>query len=67
LTVSENEELNTKAINEVLTGNSQIVQKQFLGIQSGIFKNNVTEKLPDATTIQTAFDSAIEYINGLNF
>jgi CRISPR-associated protein Cst2 len=67
LTVSENEELNTRAINEVLTGNSQIVQKQFLGVQSGIFKNNVTEELSDATTIQTTFDRAIEYINGLNF
>ena len=64
LTVSENEELNTKAINEVLTGNSKIIKKQLLGVQSGIFKNdNEISELSDINDIQTTFDKAIEYIN----
>lgn len=68
LTVTENEELNTKAIDEVLTGNSNIIEKQFLGIQSGIFKNDIDiAKLPDLKDIQTAFTDAIEYVNGLKF
>ena len=67
LTVSENEELNTDAINEVLTGNSQIIQKQFLGIQSGIFKNDVSAKLSDLLNIQKTFDDAMAYINELKF
>jgi len=68
LTVTENEKLNTKAIEEVLTGNSNIIEKQFLGIQSGIFKNDIDiAKLPDLKDIQTAFTEAIEYVNGLKF
>lgn len=68
LTVSENEELNTKAISEVLTGNSKIIEKQFLGVQSGIFKNdNDISDLPDIKDIQTTFDDAIKYINELKF
>jgi CRISPR-associated protein Cst2 len=68
LTVSENEELNTKAINEVLTGNSTIIQKQLFGVQSGIFKNDdKISGLSEISTIQTTFDNAIDYINKLNF
>ena len=68
LTVSENEELNTKSINEVLTGNSTIIEKQLLGVQSGIFKNDdEIAKLSDIKDIQTTFNNAIEYINKLNF
>jgi CRISPR-associated protein Cst2 len=68
LTVSENEELNTKAINEVLTGNLTIIEKQLLGVQSGIFKNDdEITKLSKITDIQTTFNNAIEYINKLNF
>lgn len=68
LSISENEELNTKAINEVLKGNEQIIQKQLLGFQSGIFKNDdEIENLSDINDIQTTFNKAIEYINELNF
>lgn len=68
LTVSENEELNTKAINEVLSGNSTIIEKQLLGVQSGIFKNDgEIAELSDIKDIQTTFNNAIEYINKLNF
>ena len=64
LAVSENEELNTKAINEVLTGNSRIIKKQLLGVQSGIFKNDdEIIKLSEITDIQTTFSNAVKYIN----
>jgi hypothetical protein len=64
LTVSENEELNTTAINEVLNGNSEIIEKQLLGFQSGIFKNDPEiTNLPEIMNIQSTFDHAIDYIN----
>ena len=64
LAVSENEKLNTKAINEVLTGNSRIIKKQLLGVQSGIFKNDdEIIKLSEITDIQTTFSNAVKYIN----
>lgn len=64
LAVSESEELNTKAINEVLTGNSKIIEKQLLGVQSGIFKNDdEIIKLSEITDIQTTFSNAVKYIN----
>jgi CRISPR-associated protein Cst2 len=64
LAVSENEELNTKAVNEVLTGNSQIIKKQFLGVQSGIFKNDAEiSSLSGVTTIQQTFNDTIKFIN----
>jgi CRISPR-associated protein Cst2 len=66
LTVSENEELNEKAITEVLNGNENIITNKFLGVQSGIFKNNVSELL-NADTIQNTFSNAIEYIKTINF
>lgn len=66
LTVSENEELNTSAINEVLSGNEKIISAKFLGVQSGIFKNDVSENLKIGT-IQNAFSEAIDYINNLEF
>lgn len=67
LTVSENEELNTKAIEEVLSSNKQIIEKQIIGVQSGIFKNNIEAELNDTVTIQNAFEGAIDYIQNLNF
>lgn len=67
LTVSENEELNTKAIEEVLTSNKNIIEKQITGLQSGIFKNDVLTELKDTVTIQNAFENAISYIEKLNF
>lgn len=64
LTVSENEELNTKTINEVLSENSRIIEKQLLGFQSGIFKNDAEiTNLPGINNIQSTFDYAIDYIN----
>jgi CRISPR-associated protein Cst2 len=45
LTVDENEVLNTAAINEVLSDNQKIIQYQILGVQSGIFKNDVLKEL----------------------
>lgn len=67
LTVNENEELHTKAIQEVLESNKAIIKHQVLGLQSGIFKNAESNILANTTTIQNAFDNAIEYINKLNF
>jgi CRISPR-associated protein Cst2 len=66
LTVSENEELNDKAITEVLKGNNNILANYYLGVQSGIFKNNVSELL-NADTIQDTFTNAIEYIKTIDF
>ena len=66
LTVSENEELNDKAITEVIKGNSNIIANYYLGVQSGIFKNNVSELL-NADTIQNTFANAIEYIKTIDF
>jgi CRISPR-associated protein Cst2 len=63
LTVSQNEELNTKTINEVLNGNSRIIKKQFLGFQSGIFKNDdEISLLPEIMNIQSTFENTVEYI-----
>lgn len=67
LTVKENEELHTEAISEVLTSNTKIINKQILGLQSGIFKNNDFKALPEVLPIQNAFDAANEYIQTLNF
>lgn len=69
LTVSENEELNTKAVKEVLKGSSSIIQNSFIGVQSGIFKNDISTELADFNphTIQNTFNSVLEYVNSLNF
>lgn len=67
LTVNENEELNTDAITEVLEGNNKIISKQFLGLQSGIFKNDVASKFSDTQSIQKTFNDLISYVNELNF
>lgn len=69
LTVSDDEELNTTAVKEVIFGNNQIIQKQFLGVQSGIFKNDVVNELNDfgVDNIQKTFDNAIGFIKDLNF
>lgn len=69
LTVSENEELNTKAVNEVLEGSSSIIQNSFIGVQSGIFKNDVFEELKGFKpgTIQSTFNGVLNHINTLNF
>lgn len=69
LTVSENEELNIKAVTEVLSGNSNIIQHQFIGVQSGIFKNDVAEGLKDFNpdTVQNTFSSVLKQIETLNF
>jgi CRISPR-associated protein Cst2 len=67
LSVDENEILNTTAVNEVLSDNKKIIQHQIVGVQSGIFKNNVSTEIENAVTIQNAFENALEYINTLNF
>jgi CRISPR-associated protein Cst2 len=69
LTLSENEELNTKAVKEVLEGNSSIVQNSFIGVQSGIFKNDVSAELSDfkPDTIQNTFNSVLKLVETLNF
>jgi len=69
LTLSENEELNTKAVREVLEGNSSIVQNSFIGIQSGIFRNDVLAELSDfkPDTIQNTFNSVLKLVETLNF
>jgi CRISPR-associated protein Cst2 len=69
LTVSDNEELNTKAVAEVLEGHSNIIQDRFIGVQAGIFKNEVVSELsafsPD--TIQNTFSSVLNHVENLNF
>jgi CRISPR-associated protein Cst2 len=67
LTVSDEEALNTTAIKEVLDGNKNIVQKQILGLQSGIFKNDVSKEFPGIVSIHNAFDEAINQIETLDF
>lgn len=66
LNVNKSEELDTETINEILADNSKIIEKQILGIRSGIFKNeNIA--LEGVESIQTAFDKAIEHIESLEF
>ena len=67
LTVTDDEELNTTAVKEVLKSNENIIKNQFLGIQSGIFKNNVQNLLEITTNIQDAFKKSMEYIDTLEF
>jgi len=69
LTLSQNEELNTKAVREVLEGNSSIIQNSFIGVQSGIFKNEVSEELSEfnPNTIQNTFNSILALVENLNF
>ena len=69
LTLSQNEELNTKAVKEVLEGNSSIIQNSFVGVQSGIFKNDVAVELSDFNpdTIQNTFNSVLALVENLNF
>lgn len=69
LTVSENEELNTKAVIEVLEGSSSIIQNSFIGVQSGIFKNDVAGDLAEfkPDTVQNTFSSVLSHVSNLNF
>jgi CRISPR-associated protein Cst2 len=67
LNVSENEELDTVTINEILNDNSSIIQNQYLGVRSGIFKNDVQSEISDISSIQGAFDSALLYLKTLDF
>lgn len=67
LSMDDNENLNTIAFSEVLNDNKSIITNQFVGIQSGIFKNNVAKELNDTTSIQTAFEKAQKLINDENF
>lgn len=67
LTVDENEKLNTSAIKEVLSDNKDIIGHQFLGVQSGIFKNDVANDIENTLSIQTAFNNAITKIQTLEF
>lgn len=66
LNISKSEELDTTTINQILDDHSQIIEKQILGLRSGIFKNEKTD-LEDFVSIQTAFDNAIEHIGKLEF
>jgi CRISPR-associated protein Cst2 len=67
LNVSENEELDTKTIKEVLDDNSTIIKNKFLGVRSGIFKNDVLIEGETLVSIQTAFDNAIKHLKLLDF
>lgn len=67
LTVRDNEELHTEAIQEVLESNRSIIQHQVLGVQSGIFKNDVANTLTNTVTIQKAFNDAVTHVETLNF
>ncbi|MCF8247593.1 MAG: type I-B CRISPR-associated protein Cas7/Cst2/DevR [Saprospiraceae bacterium] len=67
LTLSDQEELNVGAVNEVLNGNTGIIAKKFIGVQSGIFKNNVVAAVKDTTSIQDAWKAAKIHIENLVF
>ncbi len=66
LNVSENEELDTKAVNEVLGDYAGIIDKQILGLRTGIFKNDVSAEVTNTVSIQTAFEEAMEHIKTLD-
>ncbi|MCR9066354.1 MAG: type I-B CRISPR-associated protein Cas7/Cst2/DevR [Cytophagales bacterium] len=66
LNVSKSEVLDTKTINQILSDHSETIEKQILGLRSGIFKNENID-LEGVESIQTAFDSAIDYIDKLEF
>jgi CRISPR-associated protein Cst2 len=66
LNISKSEELDTTTINQILDDHSKIIEKQILGLRSGIFKNEKTD-LEDFVSIQTAFDNAIEHIGKFEF
>lgn len=60
LNVNEQEELDTNTISEVLTDNKTIIDKSFIGVRSGIFKN---AKFPESyTSIDEAFSSVANTI-----
>jgi len=67
LTVNENEELNTQAIKEVLESNQNIILHKHLGVQSGIFKNEVAKELESVSSIQETFESAIKKVQEIEF
>ena len=67
LTLSDQEELNVAAVNEVLEGNANIIEQKFIGVQSGIFKNDVAKDISETTSIQTAWQAAKLHIQNLEF
>jgi len=67
LNVSEQEALDTKAVNEVLGDYANIIDKQILGLRTGIFTNDVSAEVENTVSIQTAFEQAIEHIKTLEF
>lgn len=67
LNVSENEELDVKTIKEVLSDNSKIINSKFLGVRSGIFKNDVSIENENIESIQKTFDDAIKHLKTLEF
>lgn len=67
LNVSENEELDTKAVKEVLSDYDNIIDKQILGLRTGIFKNDVSAEVKNTVSIQTAFKEAMGHLDTLEF
>jgi CRISPR-associated protein Cst2 len=67
ITLTDEEELNTQAVNEVLSGNKDIIKEMFIGVQSGIFKNDVVKEIEGATTIQSAWQAAKEQLEKIEF
>lgn len=67
LTLSEHEELNTNAINEVLKNSESIIKKKIIGLQSGIFKNDVAKEVSETQSIQEAWQNAKTYLQTLDF
>lgn len=67
LNVSTQEELDTKAVNEVLSDYKGIIDKQIVGLRTGIFKNDVSAEVENTVSIQTAFEQAMEHIKTLEF
>lgn len=67
LTLSDQEDLNVDAVNEVLNGNAGIIVNKFIGVQSGIFKNAVATAVKDTSSIQDAWKAAKAHIENLDF
>jgi len=65
INVSENEELDTKTIKQILQDNNAIIAKQIIGVRSGIFKNDFENEIGNVVSIQAAFEQAIKYIDEL--
>ena len=66
LKVDEEEKLDTRIVQEILSGNSSIIKNQFLGYRKGVFKNEEDiNSLENISSTEDSFKGAKEYLNDL--